>query len=83
MLCPPTFGWLDDKALLGPPFAASWKISSDKIYHTFTHFKLVLSVYEAEINKIPSGFEAHLFDQNLIDSLPGLAKKVLASSLKF
>ena len=83
MLCPPTFGWLDDKALLGPPFAASWKKFSNKIFHTFTHFKLVLSVYKAEINKIPSGFETHHFDQNLIDSLPSLSKKVLTSSLKF
>lgn len=81
MLCPPTFGWLDEKTFSGPPFEAKWVKLSTKIKHSFTHFNLNLTAYKTEIEEVPLGFKFYSITPDLIRSLPTLSKKVMKVGL--
>ncbi len=82
MLCPPTFGWLDDRTQKGPPFEACWEATRIMVYHSFTHFNLILKVYKSEIGETPTGYTSYPLTQKLIGSLPSLVRKVLDSVIK-
>ena len=77
MLCPPTFGWFNNENETGPPFPANWLQLPQTVTHSFTHFELHLTVYRANLNKVPLEFKAFELSSDLTRSLPTLSKKIL------
>ena len=61
----------------GPPFDANWEILPERVTHSFTHFNLILTVYKAQIDKLPVNFCSYNLSESLLNTLPTLSKKVL------
>ncbi|TMI99905.1 MAG: A/G-specific adenine glycosylase [Alphaproteobacteria bacterium] len=84
----PTTEWTRDfdaaTALAGVPLQAQWRRVPRVVTHTFTHFPLELSVYQAEVpatRKAPAGMRWTPLAGLAGEALPNVMRKVVAHAL--
>ncbi|MEM0976372.1 MAG: A/G-specific adenine glycosylase [Pseudomonadota bacterium] len=58
-----------------PPFDAAWLLVRGTVRHTFTHFHLILEIYQARVDETQGFIAASDFDPN---ALPTVMRKVWA-----
>ena len=83
---PPTSAWSartdGDVSTAAAPFAAEWRLAG-QISHVFTHFRLELQVYHAEVSGRPAPAGCRWVDEPKVpgEALPSLMKKVIDTAL--
>ncbi|MCW2308229.1 A/G-specific adenine glycosylase [Rhodobium gokarnense] len=84
----PTTAWTadfdPDGALDAAPFSANWRQATGPVRHVFTHFRLELDVYAAEIGKAPAP-DGHWWEPAAtLDeaALPTVMRKVIAHAFE-
>ncbi len=78
--------WSEAEALPQAPLAASWEELPGQVRHTFTHFHLELTVWQACLSSTDSAQQAvgiwHRFDDLDGLALPSVMRKVIAHSIR-
>ena len=74
----PSSSWQEDKLDFTPPFKARWQRVSGTVEHTFTHFKLEMTVWMATANKPVLDGRFVGLDLLMGEALPSVMRKVAA-----
>lgn len=74
----PSSPWVEEQIEFAPPLKGDWKKSSGVVEHTFTHFKLELSVWKLKVRspKMDARFVA--LEKLKDEALPTVMRKVAA-----
>jgi A/G-specific adenine glycosylase len=74
----PSSDWVEGGLEFAPPFKGNWKKLSGSVEHTFTHFKLELSVWALKVRAVK--MDARFVSVDLLkdEALPTVMRKVAA-----